>query len=216
MRLTPLDIRKQPFQKAMMGGFDRDQVNSFLEQVASEYEQLIRQNDEYAGTLRSLEEQLEHYRKIEKVLNDTLITAQKATDDARLNAQKEAELIIREAQLRAEKYEEKSRQNVATLESEIISLRTQRDSFLTRLRSMLKDQLALVEIMGGTLKDPNPKDPVTMVSQASAREHVAAGRVLSQLGRPLPPQPHAHPPMNLRDDDGDAEMLDEVPANPVV
>jgi len=155
MRLTPLDIRKQPFMKKLMG-FDPDQVNSFLEQVASEYEQIVRQNDELSAQVREQTSQLDQYRKIEKILNDTLITAQRATDEGRINAQKEAELILRDAQLRAEKYEEKSRQTVSQLESDIISLRTQRDSFLTRLRSMLKDQLALVDIMGGTLKDPNP------------------------------------------------------------
>ncbi len=209
MRLTPLDIRKQPFMKKMFG-IDQDQVDSFLEQVASEYEQIVRQNDDLSAQVRVQDEQLDHYRKIEKVLNDTLITAQRATDEARLNAQKEAELIIREAQLRAEKLEEKSRQNVAQLESEIISLRTQKDGFLVRLRSMLKDQLALVEVLGGTLKDSGMKDAMSVVSAAAAREQMNAGRVLSQLGRPLQQQAK---PMNESPID---ETMDEVPPQPVV
>ena len=240
MRLTPLDIRKQPFMKKLMG-FDPDQVNSFLEQVASEYEQIVRQNDELSAQVREQTSQLDQYRKIEKILNDTLITAQRATDEGRINAQKEAELILRDAQLRAEKYEEKSRQTVSQLESDIISLRTQRDSFLTRLRSMLKDQLALVDIMGGTLKDPNPKDPMVVASTAAAHQQVAQGRLLSQLGRPVPPVSaaaagHAHPErmsapvshaasatavpppvQRLADIAADSdETMDEVPPQPVV
>lgn len=153
MRITPLDIRKQPFRKTAVGGFDKDAVNSFLEMVANEYEQVIRQNDEYAMNIKSLEERLAGYEKIERTLSETLLTAQRATDDAKLNAQKEAELIIKDAQIRADRYTDKSREKVNDLESEITSLRNQRDSFLMRFKSLLKDQLSLVEILGDTLKD---------------------------------------------------------------
>lgn len=152
MRITPLDIRKQPFRKTVMG-FDKDEVNSFLEMVANEFEQIIRQNDELTNKVKVLLTQLEDYQRIEKTLNETLLTAQRATDEARLNAQKEAELIIKDAQLRADRYEDQSRQSVNLLESELNSLKTQRDSFLARFKSMLRDQLALMEVISGSLKD---------------------------------------------------------------
>ncbi len=153
MRITPLDIRKQPFRKTTIGGFDKDAVNSFLEMVANEYEQVIRQNDEYAMKLKTLEERLAGYVKIERTLNETLLTAQRATDEAKLNAQKEAELILKDAQIRADRYTDKSRASVNELEAEIMSLKNQRNSFLTRFKSLLKDQLSLVEVLGDTLKD---------------------------------------------------------------
>lgn len=153
MRITPLDIRKQPFRKSMMGGFDKDAVNSFLEMVANEYEQVLRKSDEAAMTIKTLEERLAGYEKIERVLNETLLTAQRATDEAKLNAQKEAELIIKDAQIRADRYEDKSRDKVNALATELVSLRTQRDSFLNRFKSLLRDQLSLVDVLGDTLKD---------------------------------------------------------------
>ncbi len=152
MRITPLDIRKQPFRKTLMG-FDKDEVNSFLEMVANEFEQIIKQNDGLTGKVKIVEERIDGYAKIERTLNETLLTAQRATDDARLNAQKEAELIIKDAQIRADKYEDQSRMKVNNLESDLHSLKTQRDSFLTRFKSMLRDQLALVEVISGSLKD---------------------------------------------------------------
>lgn len=85
MRITPLDIRKQPFRRTLRG-FDPDAVNSFLEMVASEYETIIKQNNEFATQIKSLEQRLDSYIKIERVLNETLLTAQKATDEARVNA----------------------------------------------------------------------------------------------------------------------------------
>jgi cell division initiation protein len=155
MRMTPLDIRKQPFRKAMRG-FDPEQVNGFLVQVADEFETLIKQNNELMTQLKLCQKRLEDYTKIEKTLNDTLLTAQKATDDARLNAQKEAELIIKDAQIRADRYEEDARSRVHNLEAELISLKTQRDSFLTRFKSMLRDQMGLLQIIGDSYtKDVN-------------------------------------------------------------
>lgn len=154
MRITPLDIRKQPFRRTWHG-FDPDAVNSFLEMVASEYEAIIRQNSEFATQIKNLEQQIGNYTKIERVLNETLLTAQKATDEARVNAQKEAELIIKDAQIRADRYEDESRQRVHNLESELIALRNQRDSFLSRFRAMLTTQLSLLEVISGDLKQHN-------------------------------------------------------------
>jgi len=157
MRITPLDIRKQPFRHVLRG-FDPDAVNSFLEMVASEYESIIRQNDEFATQVKSLEARLESYVKIERVLNETLLTAQKATDEARVNAQKEAELILKDANLRAERYEDEARNRVHEMESELVALRNQRDSFLARFKSMLTTQLNLLDIISGDLKQNNEDD----------------------------------------------------------
>lgn len=143
MRITPLDIRKHPFRKTFKG-FDPDQVNSFLNMVADEVESLIRQNNELATQLKSADQKLEHYTRIEKTLNETLLTAQRATDEARVNAQKEAELILKDAQVRAARYEDEVRRKVDSIEGELVTLRNQRDSFLARFRAMLRTQLDLL------------------------------------------------------------------------
>lgn len=189
MRITPLEIRKHPFRKTLMG-FDRDQVNSVLQQIANEFEQLITQNDELASKVKILQDRLDRYEKIERTLNETLITAQRATDEARLNAQKEAELIIKDAQIRAEKYENKSIHAVQKMESELLSLKTQRDSFLTRFKTMLRDQLALLEVIGGTLDDKNNQksqwaDENLIHSQNTAHEKIIEDRGLDDI----PPAP---------------------------
>jgi cell division initiation protein len=151
MRITPLEIRKQPFRKTMRG-FDPDQVNTFLEMVAGEFETIIKQDNDVQSTVRNLEQKLDQYVKIEKTLNDTLLTAQRATDEAKINAQKEAELIMKDAQIRAGRYEDETRRRVHELESELVSLKNQRDSFLARFRSMLKTQLELLAVISDDLK----------------------------------------------------------------
>lgn len=152
MRITPLDIRKQPFRKVLMG-FDPDAVNSFLEMVAAEFEESIRERNDAATRLKVCEQRLEQYERIEKTLNETLMTAQRATDDARANAQREAELILKDAQVRADRYEDEARRRVHQLESDLVALRSQRDSFLARFKAMLRTQLellgAITEGLGG-------------------------------------------------------------------
>ncbi len=172
MRITPLDIRKQPFRKKMFG-FDPDEVNSFLEMIASEFETVIAQHNETMTHNKMMVQKLEEYAKIEKTLNETLLTAQKATDDSRHNAQKEAELIIKDAQIRAGRYEDESRRRVHELESELVSLKNQRDSFLARFRSMLKTQLDLLGIISDDLKGP-PSDDIKTAIEAIGDEETMA------------------------------------------
>ncbi|NLD99533.1 MAG: DivIVA domain-containing protein [Fibrobacter sp.] len=169
MHITPLDIRNQPFKKVWRG-YDIDLVRAFCEQVATEYESVIRQNSEFATQIKNLEQRLEGFTKIERILNETLLTAQKATDEARVNAQKEAELILKDANLRAERYEDEARQRVHNLESEIVALRNQRDSFLARFKAMLTTQLNLLEIISGDLKEIHDDPPMQIADDETLAE----------------------------------------------
>ena len=191
MRITPLDIRKQPFPKTLRG-FDTDAVNSFLEMVATEFEKMIKQNDELAAQVNVLQARIDEYEKIEKTLNETLLTAQRATDEARINAQKEAELILKDAQIRADKYEDRSRQNVNKLEAELNSLKVQRDSFLARFKSMLRDQLSLAEVISDSVENEKNGGVIKTGKDKSFR--------------------HAGDKQGYRED----ETMDEVPPQPVV
>lgn len=153
MQITPLEIRKHPFRKVLFGGFEPDQVNSFLQQIASDVESLRKENSLLSTRLKEAQNELVRYKRIEETLNETLLTAQRATDEARANAQKEAELILKDAQVRGDRYENDSRDRVHELSAEIRSLQSQKASFLARFRSMLKDQLSYLEVMSGQLDE---------------------------------------------------------------
>jgi cell division initiation protein len=180
MRITPLDIRKQPFRKTLMG-FDPDEVSSFLNMVAGEFESLIRAHDELSTQVKSLQVRLEHYEKIEQTLNETLITAQRATDEAKLNAQKEAELIIKDAQIRSDRYEDQARERVNKLDAELQSLKAQRDSFLVRFQSMLRDQLALLGVIRGDIDATEQEDEVAIDEVEETMDEVPPQPDLSSL-----------------------------------
>ncbi|MCL2182099.1 MAG: DivIVA domain-containing protein [Chitinispirillia bacterium] len=193
MHITPLDIRKQPFPRTFRG-FDPDAVNSFLEHVAGEYEVIIRQNDAYATQVKNLEQNLEKFRQIEQVLNETLLTAQRTSDEARVNAHKEADLILKDSQIRADRYEDESRNRVSKLEGELVSIRSQRDSFLARFKAMLQTQLDLLEVISGDLRSDD------------AQEQSA----------PPPRQQQQLPPKRVAVKSPDDATIEDVPPQPVV
>lgn len=202
MKLTPLDIRKQPFPRVLRG-FDPDAVNSFLEHVANDFQEIVSQNNEFATKLKAMEQQLESYTRIEKVLNETLITAQRSSDEAKINAQKEAELIIKDAHIRADRYESETRRRVDLLENEIISIRNQRDSFLARFSAMLSTQLNLLEVISGELRSGD--------TESAKRQE-----------QPAEPEPKQYQQLKtsasiINDDYGDNdEAVDDVPPQPVI
>jgi cell division initiation protein len=181
MRITPLDIRKHPFRKKTFKGFDPDQVNSFLNMVADEVEALVRSNNELATQIKSAEQKLEYYTRIEKTLNETLLTAQRATDEARVNAQKEAELILKDAQLRAGRHEDDVRRRVDAMESDLVALRNQRDSFLARFKSMLRTQLDLLGAIGDDLAETDgPAQRSETLAEVPTEPETDAGRAAGE------------------------------------
>ena len=97
MKLTPLDIRKQEF-KRVMRGYDPVEVDTFMDVMANEFEEVLKSHKEMRDRLVELDVQLRDYRQIEKTLQQTLLQAQETTGKTYEAARKEAELIVREAE----------------------------------------------------------------------------------------------------------------------
>lgn len=95
--LTPLDIHNKEFTKGFRG-YDEDEVNEFLDQVIKDYEMVIREKKELELKVKELTEKLNHFTNIEETLNKSILVAQEAAEDVKRNAQKEAKLIIKEAE----------------------------------------------------------------------------------------------------------------------
>ncbi len=143
MKITPLDIRKQEFRKALRG-FDCEEVEVFLDIIADEFEKLTGENLELRGKTKSLEETLAEYKNLEETLRDTLITGQKMTDQFQQNARKESELILRDAELKAGRVVEDARREVSQIVSQIAELRSVRDSIIAKIRAICNSQMELL------------------------------------------------------------------------
>ena len=137
MRLGPTDIRQQQFTERLFRGFDKDEVDRFLDQVAEDYESVIKENALLKEQLAAYEERARTTAELEKTLQDTLITTQKLTDDMKVNARREAETVMREAQLSGEKTLEEARAEEARILSEVRGLKRTRRQLIEDLRATL-------------------------------------------------------------------------------
>jgi cell division initiation protein len=137
MRITPLDIRKQEFRKTMRG-LDADEVYAFLTTVAEEYEAVLSNNKNLRERMVDLEGRLQEYKKIETNLRNTLLTAERVTNETKENARREASLIVREAEVEAEKAAEAIRAHTQELRREVLELKRQKDNYLTRFKTLLE------------------------------------------------------------------------------
>ena len=142
--LTPLDVRRYDFGRALRG-YNPARVDQFRDQVADELERLTKINQDLDARARSFHEQLRAFRERDKALNDALIAAQQLRDDVRGQAEREAQLIIREAQGEAERVIEAARADVRRMEEELDNLDRSRRTYLAQMRTLIARQLSEVE-----------------------------------------------------------------------
>jgi len=138
VRITPMDIRQQQFTVKMFRGFDTQEVDTFLEDLAADYEALLKENSLLKEQLQALEERTRGLEEREKVLQETLVTTQRLIEEMKDQARREASVIIREAEVQADRIIEASRSAEGSLQSEIIALKRTRRQLAEGLRSTVE------------------------------------------------------------------------------
>ncbi|MFO7151631.1 MAG: DivIVA domain-containing protein [Bacillota bacterium] len=147
MTLTPLDIQKKEFRKSFRG-YSEEEVDDFLEKVTQSYEKLYKENQELKDEVKFLREKLREYQELETTLKKAIILAEKAAEDLKRNAEKEKELIIKGAQVKAEEMLEKARMECDALNKRYEELKVQFQLFKTRFLNFLQSQIELVNSSG--------------------------------------------------------------------
>jgi cell division initiation protein len=144
MKFTPLDIRQKRFETSFRGYAARD-VQGFLELLAGEFEDVVKENIALKEELKRTQGELERHLERERVLQQTLVTAQRVSEDLRGAAKKEAEVVVAEAELQAEKIVHAAHQKLVQVVDDINELKRQRARFDSELRSLVTAHLKLLE-----------------------------------------------------------------------
>jgi len=134
--ITPMDIQNHEFQLKWRG-YEKDAVKHFLYAVAEDFENLIEQNHKMAQELAVLRERVKDIENRDKVLKDTLVTAQQVKTEIHENAEKEAELLLKEAQLKADKVYEDAKGQVDRVNKQLVDTRRVRDDLLAEAEMMV-------------------------------------------------------------------------------
>ena len=144
MRITPHDIRQQQFTSKMLKGYDPHEVDAFLDDVAEDYESVLKETALLREQMTAIEERSRGVNEREKSLQETLVTTQRLAEEMKGAARREAELIVREAELRAEKVLEAVRGEEARIRTEIHALRRMRRQVFEEMTSTLQRYQRLV------------------------------------------------------------------------
>jgi len=137
MKVTPLDLRQQRF-KTVMRGYDRGEVQAFLLEVSDDYENALRDNDRLRQEVAKLEAVLGEHRGQERNLRNTLLTAQKLADEIKENAQKEASLVVREAEGQRDLILQKAQARFEDVQRESEALRMKRREVENELEGLVR------------------------------------------------------------------------------
>lgn len=168
-RMSPLEIQKREFSRKWKG-LDAVEVQTFLTDVAEDMEALARENANLETRLRSLEQENDEHRERERILKQTLLSAQQASEDIRNAARRDAELTVREAHDSSEKLTHHALQRSAEIEKAIHELKIQRNNFRLQLQSMIE----LFQQVLDFDRDETEKDrPLSYLTRKASKEETA-------------------------------------------
>lgn len=140
MKLTPMDINNKEFKKGLRG-YNSDEVDEFLDEVIENYEELYKENSKLKEKIAVLNEQIDHYAKIESTIQNTLLLAQNAADQAKESSQKEAELVVKNANETAQKIVDKAHNDVIQINDEFDRIKQEFIKFRVKFRNFMNTQL---------------------------------------------------------------------------
>lgn len=169
MRLTPLDIRHKEFGRSMRGYKDLE-VDEFLDDIADEFERLFNENIDYKDKLESLEEKIEQYRNIEDTLKKTLLSAQQQAEEQKQNAQKESDLILRDAELKSRSIVNDSYAERQKIQRSVSALKQKQEDLRFQLKSVIDAYSKILDQEGDFEFSDNSETDFASLSESAAGE----------------------------------------------
>ena len=143
MRITPLDIQQKQFPMKFRG-FDVEEVYAFLEVIREEMEELLRENANLKENVQRADVQVREFKDMETTLRETLMTAQQMVEDYKMNARKEAELLVREAEVMADNMLKEAHEKVIKIHEDITDMKGIRRHFKEELRRLIENHLTML------------------------------------------------------------------------
>ena len=151
MRFTPFSIKAQEFNKAIRG-FDKEEVRIYLESLSNEFEKLQNENDELSNRIENSSEQIGEFQKLEKTLQATLVSAQESSSKAVESARKQNQLIIKEAEIKANQLVERANKEAELIRDSVLRLREERNLLIAKLKAMIETQANILDIGSNTFE----------------------------------------------------------------
>ena len=160
MKLTPMDINNKEFKRGLRG-YNAEEVDEFLDEVIENYEELFKENAKMKERLSAANDKIAQNEKIESTIQNTLVLAQQAADQAKENAQREAEMTLKNANDAAKKIMDKAHSDVLVVNDEYESIKQEFIKFRAKFRNFMNTQLETFdELEKDVLKNYDLTKPV--------------------------------------------------------
>ena len=189
--ITPMDIHNKTFS-GQIRGYSKDEVNAFLEELASDYEKIYREHRVMEEEMDTIRTKLRNYEKMESTMSHTLVMAQETADNVKKNAHKEAELSIQEAQSEAQKIVSDAEAARRKMNADLLKAEGDMNLYIEKLLSNFKSALALIEAAKAARAPQAVQAAQPAVSKPAAEEEPsspveeAAPAVEAQEAAPAP------------------------------
>lgn len=145
MKFTPFGIKNQEFSQSLRG-YDKEEVRAYLEKLSNEIEKLIQENERIKEGEKELKDRLYEYKKIEKNLQRSLVSAQEASGKATEDAKRQKAVIIKEAELKRDMIIKKAEEHAKFIRESVAELSEEKELLLSRLKAMVTTQIELLEM----------------------------------------------------------------------
>ena len=143
--ITPLDIENKKFYKQLVNGYNVEEVDEFLDELMIDYEKLYKENIELKKNAEELHNDVGQYKDIESTLQNTLVIAQKTADEVKKTAEKQAEQIIKDAELTAKEKTAGIENEIMLKEKELAEVKKKFEVYKAKMESLLISQLELIK-----------------------------------------------------------------------
>lgn len=189
--ITPMDIHNKTFS-GQIRGYSKDEVNAFLEELASDYEKIYREHRAMEEEMDIIRTKLRNYEKMESTMSHTLVMAQETADNVKKNAHKEAALSIQEAQSEAQKIVSDAEAARRKMNADLLKAEGDMNLYIEKLLSNFKSALALIEAAKAArapqavqAQQPAVSEPAAEAEPSSPEEE-AAPAAEAQEAAPAP------------------------------
>ncbi len=184
--LTPKEISEKTFDKTFGFGYRMDDVDAYLDEVAKSMTELLGQNADLEKKLEVLADKLTEYREDEESLRTALLGAQKLGDSVIRESKTKAEIIMRDATIKAEAMVNNAKRQIEREQVGLTQIQKEVASFKNRLLDLYKQHLELISALPGTVEKQQPVPEET----AAAEPDLPAPEPVADVPEPAPePQP---------------------------
>jgi len=143
--ITPMDLRTKTFKKAAVGGYDKKEVDEYMEVLTEDYEKIYKQSVETSDKINTLTKLVDSYKAMEDTMKNSIIVAQSTAEELQRTSQEKADLIIDEAKLKAKEIIDEANEEVNKIRNQLSEIKTAMELYKTSAKSMLSAQLDVLD-----------------------------------------------------------------------